>query len=55
MEGRGGNKRHTVATSASEDSHRQLNQPRTRRSGLPTVTERPPGNFVCLLIFKLRN
>uniref|UniRef100_A0A0A9Y3Q2 non-specific serine/threonine protein kinase n=1 Tax=Lygus hesperus TaxID=30085 RepID=A0A0A9Y3Q2_LYGHE len=43
MEGRGGNKRHTVAT-GPEDSHRlqQASQPRTRRSGLPTVTERPP-------------
>ncbi|KAK9509203.1 hypothetical protein O3M35_006567 [Rhynocoris fuscipes] len=44
MEGRGCNKRHTVAT-GSDDTHRmqQAVQPRTRRSGLPTVTERPPG------------
>lgn len=44
MEGRGCNKRHTVATGPDE-THRlpQTGQTRTRRSGLPTVTERPPG------------
>ncbi|XP_014240999.1 serine/threonine-protein kinase SIK3-like isoform X2 [Cimex lectularius] len=44
MEGRGCNKRHTVATGPDE-THRlqQTGQPRMRRSGLPTVTERPPG------------
>ncbi|KAL1122453.1 hypothetical protein AAG570_002784, partial [Ranatra chinensis] len=44
MEGRGCNKRHSVA-SGSEETHRhqQATQPRTRRSGLPTVTQRPPG------------
>ncbi|CAB0013878.1 unnamed protein product, partial [Nesidiocoris tenuis] len=43
MEGRGGNKRHTVAT-GPDDTHRlqQANQTRSRRTGLPTVTERPP-------------
>lgn len=42
MENRGGIKRHTVATGPDE-GHRLPTVPaRTRRSGLPTVTERPP-------------
>lgn len=45
METRGCIKRHTVAT-GPEESHRHQPVPpqgRMRRSGLPTVTERPPG------------
>lgn len=57
MQGRGSNKRHTLALGSSEETQRMAaqqpaqqtnSQPRTRRSGLLTVMERPPGKFSVL-------
>jgi hypothetical protein len=59
MHGRGNSKRHTLALGSAEEVQEaqrkmqqqqpQQQQPmRTRRTGLHTVMERPPGKHLCL-------
>jgi hypothetical protein len=67
MHGRGNSKRHTLALGSAEEVQevqrkmqqqqpQQQQQPiRTRRTGLHTVMERPPGKHLCLsAVYKLR-